>query len=106
MGYVRGREELAVILIHPETGTPTVPSPDEIRDENDPLVQKYRWAFIANDELVEETQTARLAAARLRPEDIAARDAAEGIEQATAAPGEMRATRARKSTSTTKKKAS
>ena len=70
--YVRFKG--GVILRHPETGDPFVPSTDPI-DETDPLVKAHRWAFASDEEVAEEQAAARQVTS-------------VSIEQATKAPGE------------------
>lgn len=75
--YVRFKG--GVILRHPDTGQPFVPSTDPI-EENDPLVKAHRWAFASDEEVAAEIEAARSV------------DSVQ-IERATAAPGEKRTTR-------------
>lgn len=77
MAKVRIREALS--LYDFESGTFRAPALDEYFDDADPFVQSHPWAFASDDEL------AAHAGAPLVTEVI--------VEQATAAPGEKRATR-------------
>lgn len=60
------------VFVCPTTGVLVVPKPDDIYNDTDPLVKAYRWAFATDDELWSERH---------------------GVEQASAVPGEKRATR-------------
>lgn len=81
--YVRARRGVG-ILLHPDTGGLITPSPDVPVLATDPLVKKFPWAFVSDEDLAAENEQAVLAA---RP-----------VEAATARPGEKRATSAKKST--------
>jgi hypothetical protein len=64
-------------LIHPGTGMFTVPDPRAQYPDDDPLVAKYGWYFIAEGQ-----------AEAPQPTEVRVSD----IEQATRAPGEKRTT--------------
>lgn len=84
--YVRARRGTG-ILLHPETGGLVTPSPDVPVDASDPLVKKFPWAFVSDEDLAAEMEQAAAAAAPTGD-----------VETATARPGEKRTTSARKST--------
>lgn len=75
--YVRYKG--GVILRHPETGRPFVPTTDPI-EETDPLVKANRWAFASDEELAAEQEAAR------QVDSVS-------VERATKAPGEKRTTK-------------
>lgn len=75
-------------LLHPELGVHVVPVPSKFYDDDDPLVKEYPWAFGTEAELLEAAEGGP--ATELRE--------SAPIEQATAKPGEKRATRRTKST--------
>jgi hypothetical protein len=78
--YVRARRGVG-ILLHPETGGLVTPSPDIPVEASDPLVKKFPWAFVSDEELAAEL-------------DQAAKSAGPApVEEATARPGEKRTTR-------------
>lgn len=83
-GLVRWRKDVNSVLVHPETGVPTAPVPDELRRADDPLVVKFRWAFVSDEEQLAETEQARLAV-------VGRLGVAEPVETATKRPGEKRA---------------
>lgn len=76
--YVRARRGVGVLL-HPETGGLVTPSPDVPVEASDPLVKKFPWAFVSDEDLAAELEQAAAAAGP--------------VEQATAEPGEKRMTR-------------
>lgn len=76
--YVRARRGVG-ILLHPDTGGLVTPSPDVPVLATDPLVKKFPWAFVSDEDLAAENEQAAIAA---RP-----------VEDATARPGEKRATK-------------
>lgn len=78
--YVRARRGVGVLL-HPEHGGLVTPSPDIPVPADDPLVKKFPWAFVSDEDLAAEMEQAA-AAARPHP-----------VEEATARPGEKRTTR-------------
>lgn len=78
--YVRARRGVG-ILLHPDTGGLVTPNPDIPVDASDPLVKKFPWAFVSDEDLAAELQQA---AASARPQPV---------EEATANPGEKRTTR-------------
>ena len=78
--YVRARRGVGVLL-HPETGGLVTPSPDVPVLATDPLVKKFPWAFLSDEELAAENEQAAVSA---RPIPV---------EEATANPGEKRTTR-------------
>lgn len=80
--YVRARRGVGVLL-HPVTGGLVTPSPDVPVEASDPLVKKFPWAFISDEELAAELEQAAQSA---RPAPV---------EEATAAPGEKRQVRRR-----------
>ena len=73
--YVRFRG--GVILRHPETGMPFVPTSDPI-EENDPIVKANRHAFASDEEMAAE------AANPVKPPTEVK------VERATKRPGEKR----------------
>lgn len=77
--FVRARKGTPALL-HPDTGLLIVPSPDTPVADSDPLVKAHKWAFVSDEELAEEA-------------DTAARSHGPVVEQATASPGEKRTTR-------------
>lgn len=84
--YVRARRGVG-ILLHPDTGGLITPSPDVPVLATDPLVKKFPWAFVSDEELAAENEQA---AASAGPTGV--------VEEATVRPGEKRVTSAKKST--------
>jgi len=78
--FVRARKGVG-ILLHPETGGFVVPNPDTPVESTDPLVKRFPWAFVSDEDLAAELAQAAESA---RPAPV---------EEATAAPGEKRTTR-------------
>jgi hypothetical protein len=72
-------------LLNPETGLHESPGIDDRFAPNHPLVKAHRWAFGTDAEIAAEVAEAQ-AVTSVRIADV---------EQATAAPGEKRATRRR-----------
>lgn len=65
---VRGR----YLFVCPVSGVLISPKPEDVYDDNDPLVRRYRWAFATDDETFAERHP---------------------VEQASATPGTRRPTR-------------
>jgi hypothetical protein len=84
--YVRARRGVG-ILLHPDTGALITPSPDVPVNSTDPLVKKFPWAFVSDEDLAAEMEQAAAAASPTGD-----------VEEATARPGEKRVTSAKKST--------
>jgi hypothetical protein len=74
--YVRARRGVG-ILLHPDTGGLVTPSPDTPVEASDPLVKKFPWAFVSDEDLAAELAQANVSARGI-------------VESATAAPGERR----------------
>lgn len=74
MALYRVRPDRAAMVRHPDTGEMCVPSLVEPYEADDPLVRRYPDMFATDEQLAKER-------------------ADKPVEQATAAPGEKRATR-------------
>jgi hypothetical protein len=74
--YVRARRGVG-ILLHPATGGLVTPSPDVPVEASDPLVKRFPWAFVSDEDLAAELEQANVSARGV-------------VESATAAPGERR----------------
>jgi hypothetical protein len=77
---VRVRQPGQYALYEPEAGIHVTPKIDEYFDQDHPLVKAHPWAFGTDAELAEQVQAER-------------QQTSVAVEQATAAPGEKRATR-------------
>jgi hypothetical protein len=89
--FVRPRPDQTVVLRHPESGALAAPNPAVPLPDNDPLVKAFPWAFITDEELAAEQQTAALAfresaieSARRADAQLAARDRAAKDAEADA----------------------
>lgn len=67
-----------VVLIHPVSRQPVVPTPGEPVPADDPLVKAFRWAFGTVEELNADAEKAKAPVTEVR------------VEEATQAPGQRR----------------
>lgn len=58
--FVRAREGTGM-LVHPDSGTVAAPDPSRPIPDSDPLVKKYPWAFVSDEDLAAEQASADVA---------------------------------------------